>query len=106
MAPDGGVWARIRDPENGVTEFDPRCPQWMRALIMTCLIAEAANARLHMSFVTSGYAPPEPLTPATEPYPGFGDVHSSYMNHQQEFIEWFKKEANKINRGIAASADM
>ncbi|GAA2428582.1 hypothetical protein GCM10010191_47090 [Actinomadura vinacea] len=105
VGPDGTVWAKIQGGELAV-EFAPTTPQWIRALIITFLVAGKMNERLHVAFFTPGYVPPEPLAPTTVPYSGYGDVHSSYMRYQEEFIEWFKKEANKLARQAAAATDL
>jgi len=90
VGPDGTVWARVKG-DDLVFEFNPDASRLLRILIAANMICGKADERLHMPFSQGGYNPPEPLEPMTEPYLGYHDVHSSYMQYQEEFIEWYQK---------------
>jgi len=88
--PDGSVWGR-RKGEELIVEFNPDASRTLRILMISNLICGKADERLYTPFTTSGYTPPEPLEPATEPYPGYQGVHESYMQYQEKFIKWFQR---------------
>ncbi|MFV2173219.1 hypothetical protein ACFHW2_21020 [Actinomadura sp. LOL_016] len=104
LGPDGTMWAR-RLVSGSATQVNPAAQQQLRALLAAHVIASGVDERLHTSIVTSSYSSPEPVDPGAEPYPGHADVHSSYMSHQEEFIEWYKEEMNRRARNIGRGAD-
>jgi len=103
VAPDGTVWAWMRELGSPALEIDPRTPQWIRALLAAYVVMGKLDERLHMSVVLSGRRPPAPLDPTREPYPGFRHVHSSYMRYQEEVTRWFREEIKKRNRRVSAA---
>ncbi|MFI0447797.1 hypothetical protein [Actinomadura sp. 6N118] len=101
---DGALLAQMRGHDSTRVEFAPQAPQLIRALVAALMIAGRVDERLQVSIITSGYSAPEPVQATGEPYPGYQDVHSSYMRYQEEFIEWYKKEMNKRGRIAAAGS--
>ncbi|MFD0904389.1 hypothetical protein [Actinomadura sediminis] len=104
LGPDGTMWAR-RLVSGSAVQVDPSARHRLRTLLAAHVIAAALDERLHTSIATSAYAPPAPLDPGAEPYPGHSDAHASYMSHQEEFIEWYKEETNRRVRNIGRGAD-
>ncbi|MEU5883179.1 hypothetical protein [Spirillospora sp. NPDC047279] len=101
---DGAPLARMRGHDSTRVEFAPQAPQLVRALVTALMIAGRVDERLQVSILTSGYSPPAPVGQAGEPYPGYAQVHSSYMRYQEEFIEWYKAEQNRRGRIASAGA--
>ncbi|MFI0486674.1 hypothetical protein [Actinomadura sp. 9N215] len=87
---NGTVWARRRGG-NPVVEISPDAPQPLRTLILAAAIAETIDEDYHRPWPDSPYTPPPPLQAVPDPYPGYADVHSRYMEYQQEFVEWYRK---------------
>ncbi|TMQ93096.1 hypothetical protein ETD83_25945 [Actinomadura soli] len=87
---DGTVWARRRG-QSPLLEISPDTPYPIRRMILASMVADTITHEYQVGAV-SPYKPPTPLQAVPDPYPGYADVHSRYMEYQQEFIEWYRKE--------------
>ncbi|MFV2173220.1 hypothetical protein ACFHW2_21015 [Actinomadura sp. LOL_016] len=100
---DGTIWARMI-AHGPVLHCAPQAPGRLKILLLAHLISRELDERLHMSFVLNSYVSPDPLVPTRDPYPGWRDVHSTYMRYQEEFIEQYKKYKQEIRRRAGAGA--
>ncbi|MFI0372948.1 hypothetical protein ACH35V_34235 [Actinomadura sp. 1N219] len=87
---NGTVWARRRG-QSPLVEISPDTPHPIRRMIVASAIADTINDDYHRGGF-SPYTPPTRLQAVPDPYPGYADVHSRYMEYQREFIEWHRKE--------------
>ncbi|MFI0372947.1 hypothetical protein ACH35V_34230 [Actinomadura sp. 1N219] len=86
---DGTVWARRRG-QSPLLEISPDTPYPIRRMIVASVIADTITND-HQIVASSSKNPLTPLQAVPDPYPGYADVHSRYMEYQREFIEWYRK---------------
>lgn len=72
-------------------------------LLAAYMIVKELNARLHSDVDGASRIAPRALGPGREPYPGYSDVHSSYMRYQEQFIERYEADRKARQRRAANS---
>ncbi|MEV5828450.1 hypothetical protein AB0L25_23110 [Spirillospora sp. NPDC052242] len=103
---DGTVWAKIIGMKEPVFQHAPNVPPRLKTLLVAFMLYRELDERLHVEpfarFIPS-FTPPEPLEPGHEPYPGYRDVHRSYLSYQEEFIGQYRKRKQGIRKRAAGA---
>ncbi|MGI5165059.1 hypothetical protein ACQEU3_11950 [Spirillospora sp. CA-253888] len=95
---DGTLWARTLGLAS-LHEINPGLPPVHRALLIGAMFAGRLDERI------SGILDPESEMPAErrpvgEPYPGYALLHDFHAREQEEWIERYRKERNRVGRGL------